>query len=224
MKVELFFVVGHVATGLSLFILLMAFLPYKGRKIESRLIGVSSSISLASHLTIIFIPFHGKQVNLPQNIATLLIFLPLALAYHLILNRRYQTFFSSSTLCFLAFGICNLFFWQKDDYNTYTLAVGSLILIVYCILYLYRLLVDLPVQELQTVPMFWFNSAILIYRAGTLFLFLFTPYLVKVLNNDLLIYWSFHNILNVVHQIVLTIGLWQDLRNIKLRSLSPSVP
>jgi hypothetical protein len=85
------------------------------------------------------------------------------------------------------------------------------------------LLVELPVQQLQTVPMFWFNAAILIYRAGALFLFLFTPYLVKVLNNDLLIYWSFHNILTIVHQIVITIGLWQDLRNIRSRSLSPSV-
>ena len=101
--------------------------------------------------------------------------------------------------------------------------LNHIILIVYCILYCYRLLVDLPVQHLQRVPMFWFNSAILIFNAGTLFLFLFASYLVEVLNNDLLIYWSFHNILNIIQHLIVIIGLWQDLRNIRLRSSSLSV-
>lgn len=223
MEVELFYLVAQVSTCLSLLIVLMAFLPFKYRKIESRLIGVASLISLATHGLLMLSSLRGKEVNLPQNVATILIFLPLAVAYYRALSRRYSAFFLISTLAYLSFAVYNLFFWQKDDYNTYTLAVGSFILLIYCIMYLYRLLIDLPVQQLQSVPMFWFNSAILIYRAGALFLFLFTPYLVKVLRNDLLIYWSFHNILNVVHQVVIIFGLWQDLLNIKSRSLSPSV-
>ena len=223
MKVELFFIMGYASTGLALLIFLMAFVPYQRRKAESRLIGGASLISVVTHLILLFGSFRGKDVNLPQNLAMLLIFLLSAAAYYHVLNRRYQRFFLISTVGVICFGVCNLLFLQKDDYNTYTVVLSSFILIIYCIVYLYRLLVDLPEQQLHLVPMFWFNAAILIYRAGTLFLFLLTPYLVKVLNNDLLIYWSFHNILNVVQQIVIIIGLWQDLRNIKSRSLSPSV-
>jgi len=215
---------ANVATALAVLITLLAFVPIKKLKIESRLIGVASAISVATYVVLMFGNFRGKEVNLPQNIATILIFFPLAIAYYRVLNKQYKGFFIASTFLFLTFGIYNLVNWQQDDYNSYTDAVASFFLIIYCILYLYRLLVELPVQQLHTVPMFWFNSAILLYQAGALFLFLFRPYLIEVLGNDMLIYWSFHNILNVVHQIILIIGLCLDLRNIKLRSLSPSVP
>ena len=76
----------------------------------------------------------------------------------------------------------------------------------------------LPVQELQRLPMFWYVTSNLVYNAGTLFLLLFTTYLVEVLHNDLLIYWSFHNILDIIQDLLIMLGLWQDLRNIRLHS------
>ncbi|MEJ7643030.1 MAG: hypothetical protein WKF87_00415 [Chryseolinea sp.] len=224
MSLEIFYIIFEISNFLAIVIVLMAFIPFKGRNFESRIIGVASLIMVATYLILISFTFHGKEVNIPQSVAVVLIVITLALLYHISLQRRYSHFFFISTAVFFIFSVCNLFFWQKDENNSYTDAIGSFLLIIYGIMYLYRLLVDLPVQQLHTVPMFWFNAAILIYRAGALFLFLFTHYLVKVLNNDLLIYWTFHNILAIVHQIVITIGLWQDLRNTKLRSLSPSVP
>ena len=59
--------------------------------------------------------------------------------------------------------------------------------------------------------MFWINTAILIYFSGNLFLFIFNTYLVSVLKDDLVVYWSFHNLLYLIKNVLFAIGLWQNL-------------
>ena len=224
MTLEVFLQIVHLQIALSVLVFLMSVLYFKRRRIESKLMGLIIIFSLITFFSLGLLQLKGKDVNIPQSINAILYFIVLTITYHFALHGQYRKLFSGAAIFFITFSVGNLLFGQQYDNNTYSRAVGSLILIGYCILYLYRLLVDLPVQHLQRVPMFWFNAGILIFNAGNLFLFLFTPYLEEVLNNDMLIYWTFHNILNIVQHLVIMIGLWQDLRNIKLRSSSPLVP
>ena len=108
-------------------------------------------------------------------------------------------------MCFFIFALINLFFFQKTTPNSYSYIFHSAILIIYCLFYFYVLMRDLPSLYVHHLPMFWFNSAFLIFYAGTFFLFSFTSYLINVLKNNMLIYWSFHNILSIIeHLIVLS--------------------
>ncbi len=84
------------------------------------------------------------------------------------------------------------------------------------VVFFYRLMKDLPALEIQRLRMFWINTAILIYFSGNLFLFIFNDYLVSVLKNNLEVYWSFHNLLNIAKNLLFAIGLWQNLRIPKL--------
>jgi len=224
MTLEVFIRIAHLQIVISFLVVLMAVLHFKRRSTESKLMGLSFIFGPIAYLSFGILNLKGKNVNIPQSIETMLYFLVLTMVYNFTLGGRYKKLFLAAAIFFPTFAVSNLLFGQQNDNNTYSQALRSIILIAYCILYCYRLLVDLPVQHLQRVPMFWFNSAILIFNAGTLFLFLFTSYLVEVLNNDLLIYWTFHNILSIVQYSVIMVGLWQDLRNIKSRSSSPSVP
>jgi hypothetical protein len=63
--------------------------------------------------------------------------------------------------------------------------------------------------------MFWFNSGILIFHAGAFFLFSFSSYLVNVQKNDMMMYWSFHNMLSIVERLLILIGLYYDLKFLK---------
>jgi membrane protein insertase Oxa1/YidC/SpoIIIJ len=75
-------------------------------------------------------------------------------------------------------------------------------------------MVKLPTMHLQRMPMFWINSGFLMYAAGAMFLFAFTTYLTQVLKDNLLVYWSFHNILSIISQLIIMVGLIYDFKNL----------
>ena len=218
MTLEQFLFIHNTQLILSLIILIMAVVYFRKRTIETKIIALHFLLSFAPILVIYFLGLRGKLVNIPQNLYLLIHMFTLSLLFATALGKKYRNLLLGVGLIYAAFWAINFIFIQKDDNNTYTKAFGSIIFIFYCLLYYYRLLIDLPVQELQRVPMFWYITANLVYNAGTLFLLLFTPYLVEVLHNDLLIYWSFHNILDIIQDLLIMLALWQDLRNIRLHS------
>lgn len=120
---------------------------------------------------------------------------------------------------YTCFALYNFFFIQKENINSYTLIFKSIIVIIYSLYYFYWLLKKLPTTQLQRLPMFWINSSWIIFFAGNFFLFSFTSYLTHVLNDDLLLYWTLHNVLSIIEAILIIFALWVDLRNIKLPSL-----
>jgi hypothetical protein len=79
---------------------------------------------------------------------------------------------------------------------------------------------ELPAQHIHHLPMFWFNSAFLIFNAGVFFLFAFTAYITTVLKNNLLIYWTFHNLWNMLEHLIILVGLYYDLKTLPPRKVS----
>jgi hypothetical protein len=218
MTLEHFLFIHNAQLVLSLIILIMSVVYFRKRTIETKIIALHFLLSFAPILVIYFLGLRGKLVNIPQNMYLLVQMFTLSLLFAAALGKKYRNLLLGVGFLYAVFWFINFLFIQKDEFNTYTKAFGSIIFIFYCLLYYYRLLIDLPVQELQRVPMFWYITSNLVYNAGTLFLLLFTTYLVEVLNNDLLIYWSFHNILDIIQDLLIMLGLWQDLRNIRLHS------
>jgi len=224
MTLEIFLRIAWVQIILSAIASVMSVIYFKRRSMEARLAGLTFSFGVITYICIAIIDPKGKNINIPQAIESIFYFLGVTTLFSVALRKRYRPLFFTAAILFTIFSILNLSFIQKNEVNTYSRVIGAMFIIVYGILYCYRLLIDLPAQHLQRVPMFWFNSGILIYNAGSLFLLLFAPYLVEVLHNDLLIYWSFHNIFNSIQTLIVMIGLWQDLRNTKSLSSSPSAP
>lgn len=132
----------------------------------------------------------------------------LSYVYYLVLNKRYGTVFLAVAVVFDILAIINLIFFNSPN----LMFVAAIINIVYCILYFYHLMVELPVIHVHKLPMFWINSGFLIYNAGTLFLFAFTSYLIDVLKSDMITYWTFHNVLNIVNHLMVLVALYYDLQ------------
>jgi len=224
MTLETYLLTFKIQTVLAALVTVLSFIYFDKRQLEVKLLGLTFLLSFINDQMVDVFDLRGKEVNIPSAVYGIVAFIPLSLLYNKALNGRYRTGITILAILYLTFAILNSCFIQKEEINTYNYSFSAIVFLFYSILYFYRLMVDLPVQHLHRVPMFWFNAGMLIFNAGTLFLYLFTTYLVEVLHNDLLIYWTFHNIMNVIQLLVVMIGLWQDLRNIKSPSSSLSEP
>jgi hypothetical protein len=128
-------------------------------------------------------------------------------------------------LIFILFCIINISFFQGPwVFNSVSNALASLILICFCIFYLYRLLNELPVVHIQSLPMLWISFAVLAYYGGNFFLFLVNNYLTYDESGTHKLMWILHNLLNITKNILFAIGLWQSYRNVKSYTLSSSAP
>lgn len=225
MKLELsdLLLIFYLQTALSALVAGFVLVRFRLRPLYVKLIGLSFFLGFLTHIIILFLRTFmvGPEIrNKFQNVYEILNFCILTLVYYIIFKKKHSKYFGISVAAFLAFSLCNMLFFQKEELNSYTIALSSFLMMGYFILYFYRLMVELPSLHLHRLPMFWFNSGFLIYRAGTLLLFIFRPYLIHVLNDDLLLYWSFHNSLSIVEQLIVLVGLHYDLQWIKNQSTS----
>jgi hypothetical protein len=179
------------------------------------LLGVALWCSVLCNSISFILSINHISANYGGSIFNIVVLPLISLIYFNSTNRRNAKTFLIIGILYEASAIFNLIFIQKGELNTNTLIALSLIVIVYALYYFYWLLQALPTEKLHKLPMFWVNTGYIIYYAGNLFLFIFASYLVKVLNNNLLIYWTMHNCMAIVEAILIITGVSMDLRNEK---------
>lgn len=220
MSLETYLLLAHTQTALSALVAIVSFVKFKSRDTIIKLIGLvflTSFIANMSALAIINIPAISTYVNIPYVVYVLLSFVLLSKVYQLTLRYIDIKWFVTIAVILISFSLYNLFFIQKTTPNSYANIFHSAVLIVYSLLYFYVLIRDLPSLYVHEIPMFWFNSGILIFHAGAFFLFSFSAYLVNVQKNNMMMYWSFHNMLSIIQHIIVLVGMYYDLKLLKTR-------
>ncbi len=61
-----------------------------------------------------------------------------------------------------------------DQFNTYSAAVESLLLISMSLIFFYKTLRDLSIEHLERSSIFWISVAVILYFSSSLFIFLFS--------------------------------------------------
>jgi hypothetical protein len=203
--------IANIHPALSLVAVIICSIEFNAKQPYIRLLGL-----ILNHVAgfIVWKVFGGNQ-NIVYSIGNIIEFSLIAVVYYRATNNSHKNYFTLSALCFTAFAIVNLTFIQQGEINSYSLALMSLTTLLFALYYFYWLIKELPTSQLQLLPMFWINSAWMIFFSGNLFLFVFTDYLINVLNNNLLVMWNVHNILKIIEVFMIVVALWIDLRNIK---------
>ena len=202
-----YYALYYVQTALSAVIFVACFYKFQARSKTIRLIGLLFFASfLASGIGLKFYP------NETGSVYDLVSILILTLIFNHVTSGKFNKLFFTFTAIYLIFGISNLIFLQKSGIASYTKLFSSLLIIFYAIIYFYRLMVELPTVHLQRLPMFWFNSGFLLYYAGNVFVFAFMSYLVEVLKDDLILYGGFHNMLWIITEGLVIVGVMFDLK------------
>ncbi len=113
-------------------------------------------------------------------------------------------------LLFLFFGIAIFEFLKGSDVlNDLSTTVESILLIVYSIIAFYWLLQHPAQARIVAVPLFWQNTAILLYFSGNLFLFIFSNYIERHSNKVYYELWGIHSVLNIIFYLLISTGFWK---------------
>jgi hypothetical protein len=212
----------YIQTALSAVVAFIAFYKLSERNKSIKLIGLLFTISFLCNLSgYLFVNLKlSTLVNLPGSFYDFALVLIVALLFNEQTKQRFIKTFTFLTVLFFAAALINLFFIQKGSISSFNKLLSSFLILGYAIFYFYRLMVELPTSQVHRFPMFWFNSAFLFYHAGTIFLFTFTSYLINVLKDNMFTYWIFHNILGIIQQLIILIGLTYDLRIVRMETKS----
>jgi len=209
-----FLAIVFIQTTLSAIVFLVCMYHYRKREKYIKLIGFIFLVGFLANVAAFIFRNVGLQkiINTPQTFYMITNITLVTIIYFKLFRRKPLDWLWIAVPFFLL-AVANTAFIQKDKINTITLVIQSFIILIYTLVYFYRLMVELPAQHIHHVPMFWFNSAFLIFHAGTFFLFVFTDYIVHVMKNNMITYWSFHNALSIIEHSIVLVGLYYDFKS-----------
>lgn len=114
---------------------------------------------------------------------------------------------------FSVFCIINAFFVQGiNNYNSYSRSLESLLIIILCLVFYYRMFNDLSIKEPENSPDFWLVTAFFLYFTGSFVLFILSSFLMSESRQINLIAWTMHAFLMAILHIFISIGLWKTSR------------
>jgi len=141
---------------------------------------------------------------------TLVEFLLLANAFRIALNG----FVSNKVMQFIMLGfailaVLNTIFVQTLEFNnSYIKLFESLLFISFSLLYFYRLGKEMKIANLEMDPMFWISTGVLIYFAGSFFIFLYANFILLYTQELGIRIWFVHAIFFLLFGLLNSIGLW----------------
>jgi hypothetical protein len=163
----------------------------------------------------------GISPNFSNTIYWLFGIVPVSLFFYYAINwKGLQFSLKAINFIYLAFALINFLFIQTEGVNSYTNILYSLIILVLSILFYYKLLRELPAQDLQKLPLFWVVSAFFFSNAGKLAIYTVTHYLIHFVKDNLIIVWSFHNFLTIIGNLLIAYGAWLNHKQLRSTSLS----
>lgn len=150
----------------------------------------------------------GQSTVFLFNTYYLALFLFLAWFYNGILTTRSgrNTVLTGLFGYILAFILVTTFVQGYDEYQTFMWTITGIIIIVFSISYFLSVFsAQLPMENFGLL---WINSGILFYFSFNLFLFVMSSYVLTKLAPELsMLIWSFHNVNNIIKNILLALGI-----------------
>ena len=166
-----------------------------------------------------------------QKVSNLFLFHTYPLLEYLMFLLIYRLHFQSpklkkllwtSGVFFLLFSAFNSFFIQSlNEFNTYGRAVESLLLSLLALSYMVINLGSITPEDDKGQPMFWINTAVLIYFPLNLVFILMSNFLLHNFSDDFhRSLWNIHAILSLGQYVLFTIAIYQEWKSTKLPALS----
>lgn len=122
----------------------------------------------------------------------------------------------AASILYIAYYFIDIFFFFSN-YRSLIRSGREVLMMFFSISYFFSLIKNLPEENLLRFPMFWINSAVLFFFAGTFILSLMLDYIVFVLGDKLSGFWAFRNFFRFTFCLVLTYAGWIDWRLLKSR-------
>ncbi len=157
-------------------------------------------------LAFVYIVNNAHIFNIYVIIETLLIS---SFYYFVIQNRIWKLICIFLAIMFSVFAIIQLFLNPVKTLNNLTLTTESLMVIIFSVITFHYLIKYPKYKNILSTPIFWINSAFLLYFSGNLFLHLFSHFLTEYAQKAFLELWGFHSVFNIIFYTLISIGFWK---------------
>ena len=124
--------------------------------------------------------------------------------YHLIKWKNLRPIFTIVSIGYFIFGVSNLVFIQKFDINTYSNILGKLIIMVFSIVYYYKLLKEMPSEKIYKDGLFLIVSAFFFAASAKLVIFSFVEHLITIYKDNLISLWGIHHSITLIGNLVIS--------------------
>lgn len=137
-------------------------------------------------------------------------FLFLSLFYKKELDRFFnRKWFTGITLILILFSIVNPIFIQDLTEYSKVRPFSSILLVVFSILYFYRIMTESKICNLANEPMIWINTAVLLYYAGSLFYNALFTLILEYSRDFSKFSGGYFKVLNMLFYLLITVGFWK---------------
>jgi len=143
--------------------------------------------------------------------------------YISIQEKRFKLVPIIGTLIFYGMAVFNLINRQSTTFDSLSASVEAILIIVYCILFLYEQIKDPSVLYVYNNKKFWVVIAFFLYFSSTLFLFL---YAATFTNQEHSSYWNINNLFEILKNILFCISFSMRKSSSKsypLENLNPDI-
>lgn len=151
------------------------------------------------------------------NIYYTLLFFLLTWFYYeiLFLNTRRMVVWIGLAIYLQSLILITIFVQSFLEYQTLMWVITAIIMIVYSIAYFLYSISNMPMPSLFGYTLMWINSGVLIYFCLNLFLFILGNYVLTRLEPQTsLLIWSFHNVNNIIKNVLFAVGIYFYKRKI----------
>jgi hypothetical protein len=206
------FVIGIAILGIALWLL---YARFNRQPQAMRWLAYTLTFSFSCDMLSVIIRVFGGNSNIGGTIySTGFVFFFSVFFYQILRGRIVLYALCVINSCFLMFVVYNAIFIQKLTINSYSTTIGSIIILLLCVLFYFKLLRDLPAEQVYHLPLFWVVSAFFFTKSGKLVLYSVIQYL-RHLQDNLVALWMVHNSLTVIENLLLLYGVWLQYRSIR---------
>lgn len=136
---------------------------------------------------------------------------------HSIIHKKlFRTIILICTTGFYLYAIYALFLSVDQGFDSVSASIESILIVSFCILYMFDQLNKPQVIFIYQEPNFWFVVTFMVYLAGTLFLFISASALEKHVRDN---FWQINYFANITKNILLAIAFSTRKSEINISSL-----
>lgn len=207
---DLILLFAHASSLSALLPFLLSFLPGKRSAHHLQYIRWLVLASLLADGLAFSVLHHGVNTWFIVNIFFITQFIFLYFTFRSSVKNSYL---EVAFWIFLSFACVNYFFIESPTkFNFFTAYSGAILLIVVALFYLQNLVRNSANESILKLPLLWISYGVLLYYAGTLFVFLFNNYLVKYFPENHQYIWILHNLLNLTKNAFFSFALWKSYK------------
>lgn len=187
------------------------------------LVGAVTIISALSDVIANLLYSREQSTVVLFNLYYSLLFLLLTGFYYRIVRAKggRTTVVAGLIVYLLSFALITLYVQAFTEYQTMLWTIIGIIIIVYGISYFLYLFSSQ--QSTTSYGLLWINGGFLFYFSFNLFLFITSSYVLTELDPEVgMLVWSFHNVNNIVKNILLGLGLYLPEGETQLNSFAQS--